>query len=301
MSNNQMLQKSAKGLAETLNIPGTPQELIQTLKSTAFSGNRAVENISDEQLTALIIVANQYGLNPLTKELFAFPDQNKGIIPIVSVDGWSRIINNHDDMDGMECEYSDETISLDSHTQNMPAYCKCTIWRKSQGHPTVVTEYLDEVYRPPFKGRQGGDVVGPWQKHTRRMLRHKAFIQCARLAFGFSGIYDQWEGEQIAEGQDARDGAGEYQPAELAVYPAEKFDTNFPAWRDLIMSGNKTAEQVIAAVSTGYALTDEQRQRIMDAGMGDDGEIIEGELSEDAPSEPGPAPEPTPGMDDPPF
>ena len=31
------------------------------------------------------------------------------------------------------------------------------------------------------------------------MLRHKAMIQCARLAFGFAGIYDQDEAERIAE------------------------------------------------------------------------------------------------------
>ncbi|MCO2532685.1 phage recombination protein Bet, partial [Pseudomonas aeruginosa] len=32
-----------------------------------------------------------------------------------------------------------------------------------------------------------------------RMLRHKAMIQCARLAFGFAGIYDQDEAERIVE------------------------------------------------------------------------------------------------------
>ena len=41
--------------------------------------------------------------------------------------------------------------------------------------------------------------VAPWKSHPRRMLRHKAMIQCARLAFGFAGIYDQDEAERIAE------------------------------------------------------------------------------------------------------
>jgi len=31
-------------------------------------------------------------------------------------------------------------------------------------------------------------------------LRHKTMIQCARLAFGFAGIYDQDEAERIIEG-----------------------------------------------------------------------------------------------------
>jgi hypothetical protein len=37
-------------------------------------------------------------------------------------------------------------------------------------------------------------------------LRHKATIQCARLAFGFVGIHDQDEAERIAEsGQPVKD------------------------------------------------------------------------------------------------
>lgn len=34
------------------------------------------------------------------------------------------------------------------------------------------------------------------------MLRHKAMIQAARYAFGFSGIYDEDEGSKIAEMRD---------------------------------------------------------------------------------------------------
>ncbi|WP_414836262.1 recombinase RecT, partial [Escherichia coli] len=41
--------------------------------------------------------------------------------------------------------------------------------------------------------------TGPWQSHPKRMLRHKAMIQCARLAFGFAGIYDKDEAERIVE------------------------------------------------------------------------------------------------------
>ena len=43
--------------------------------------------------------------------------------------------------------------------------------------------------------------IGPWKTHPKRMLRHKAMIQCARLAFGFTGIYDQDEADRIAESQ----------------------------------------------------------------------------------------------------
>ncbi len=69
---------------------------MNTLKNTAFKGG----NVTDEQFTALLIVANQYGLNPWTKEIYAFPDKG-GIVPVVGVDGWARIINEHPQFDGM--------------------------------------------------------------------------------------------------------------------------------------------------------------------------------------------------------
>ena len=66
-----------------------PGKMISTLKATAFKGS-----VSDEQMMALLVVAEQYSLNPWTKEIFAFPDRNAGIVPVVGVDGWSRIIRS---------------------------------------------------------------------------------------------------------------------------------------------------------------------------------------------------------------
>lgn len=40
------------------------------------------------------------------------------------------------------------------------------------------------------------------------MLRHKTLIQCARLAFGFAGIFDQDEAERVIEGTTAEVHAG---------------------------------------------------------------------------------------------
>jgi hypothetical protein len=72
--------------------------------------------------------------------------------------------------------------------------CTCRIYRKDRSHPTVVTEYLTECRRD----------TGPWKSHPRRMLRHKAMIQAARLAFGYGGIYDQDEAERIVDMGEAQ-------------------------------------------------------------------------------------------------
>jgi len=149
-------------------------KMLSTLKATAFKSGSGVSN---EQMMALLIVAEQHGLNPWTKEIYAFPDRQNGIVPVVGVDGWARIINSHEQFDGMDFQQDDES-------------CACTIYRKDRAHPIRVTEWMAECRR---------ENVGPWKSHPKRMLRHKAMIQCARLAFGFTGIYDQDEAERIVQ------------------------------------------------------------------------------------------------------
>jgi phage recombination protein Bet len=166
------------------------------LKAAAFKVKNNV--VSDEQLVALLIVADQYNLNPFTREIFAYPDKQNGIVPVVSVDGWSRIVNSHIAFDGVEYRYSDATVQLKDGSKLAHEWIECVTHRKDRTRPHVVREYFDEVYRPPTT------FASPWQSHTKRMHRHKAFIQCCRIAFGFAGIYDQDEAERIIEGQSQR-------------------------------------------------------------------------------------------------
>ena len=190
-----------KTFADKFNFPDE-QKLIDTLKATAFKLKEGV--VTDEQMFALLVVADQYGLNPFTKEIFAYPDKQNGIVPVVSVDGWSRIINQHQDMDGLEFVYEDNWVTDLPGAKPCPASIECVIYRKGRTHPVRIKEFLDETYRAPFNGTKNNQpftINGPWQSHTKRMLRHKALIQCSRIAFGFTGIYDQDEAERIIEGQ----------------------------------------------------------------------------------------------------
>ena len=145
-----------------------PAKLLETLKNTAFKG------ASNDEMMALVIVSNEYGLNPLTKEIYAFPAKGGGIVPVVSIDGWLNIMNNHPQFDGIDYEWLHEGEKLIA--------CTSIIHRKDRTHPTRVTEYLSECRRS----------TDPW-KMEHRMLRHKATIQGARVAFGFSGITDEDE------------------------------------------------------------------------------------------------------------
>ena len=224
-------------LAATLDM-GDGAGLIETLKATAFKGQ-----VSDAQMTALMVVANQYALNPWTKEIYAFPDKNNGIVPVVGVDGWSRIINSHPQFDGIEFEQDDQS-------------CTCVIFRKDRNRPIKVTEWMAECKRG----------TGPWQSHPKRMLRHKAMIQCARLAFGYGGIYDQDEAERIVEAQPM----GQRQPVDmgqaevvLPEWPADKWAQRLPQILDGIAQG-KTIENALAWLGSKGKVTPEQEKELRD-------------------------------------
>lgn len=211
-------------LATQFNM-GDGTDLASTLKQTCFKSGTQV---TDAQMTALLVVASQYGLNPFTKEIFAFPDKG-GIVPVVGVDGWARIINTHAQFDGLEFEQDADS-------------CTCIIHRKDRGHPTRVTEYMVECKRE----------AGPWKSHPYRMLRHKALIQCARLAFGFVGIFDQDEAERIVESEpgsiktarNPQAAAAQNAPDELQGFE----DQHLQGLRDAAMNGTQALEAAFSAI-----------------------------------------------------
>ena len=64
-----------------------PARLLETLKATLMP------KATNEEMLSFVVVANQYGLNPFTREIYAFPARNGGIQPVVSVDGWIKMMN----------------------------------------------------------------------------------------------------------------------------------------------------------------------------------------------------------------
>ena len=253
-------------LAKRLDM-GDGSGLTETLKLTCFR-QRGNDIVTDAQMEALLIVAEMYRLNPFTKELFAFSDKG-AIVPVVSVDGWSRIINENPAMNGMEFRYSDQVVTM-PRGKPCPEWCEVVIYRRDRERPTVVREYLDEVYQMP-RGKDGG-YDGPWQTHTKRFLRHKTLIQGARLAFGFAGIYDEDEARRIIDAGTIDSATGEITPTKPAAsdaqaYPDDAFKENIgTVWKQRVAAGMKP-EAVIAAVNKvnqKTPLTEAQKQAIRD-------------------------------------
>ncbi len=211
-----VVQSLVTKLSLRLGIDAEPIVTINILKSTAFKVKDKV--VSDEQLAALLIVADQYGLNPWTKEIYAFPDKSGGIVPVVGVDGWSRIINEKPQLNGIEFNYSKETKQ--KNNKNVHEWIECIIHRKDREKPTIIREYFDEVYREL-------SYENAWKSHPNRFHRHKTLIQCARVAFGFAGIYDEDEAERIAGIKDITPPKTENEFMPIAMPKDEAIDAEF--------------------------------------------------------------------------
>lgn len=194
---------------------------LATLTATVFS-----KGMSREEQAAFLIVADQYHLNPVTREIYSMPKKGGGIIPVVSIDGWVRMCNEHPQFDGLEFE--------DHHDGDVLISTTCRIFRKDRTHPIAVTEYFTECYRD----------TDPW-KMKHRMLRHKSLIQCARYAFGFAGIYDQDEAERFAATEADRQQSAPQRraPAPQSSAPMIEHHPEAPARVDVEQDNTRQPEQ----------------------------------------------------------
>ena len=125
-------------------------------------------------------VCSKYALNPLVKECAAFVSGGK-LQVIVMIDGWYKMVNRQDAFDGVEFE---DSFSEDGKISSIT----CKMYVKNRSRPVCVTEYLSECSDPKSS---------VWKRWPARMLRHKAYIQAARIAFGISEIIDDDEASRI--------------------------------------------------------------------------------------------------------
>ena len=161
----------------------SPESFVQALTRTSLS---SLVMWSQLDLETLLLAAERHGLNPLGREVFLLREGDsldEPAVLVVGVDGWSRVLNAHKKFAGMQFRESEELLD------GVPAWIECTLHRWDRRVPTSVREYLSEV--------RGTSLA--WLTHPRRMLRHKALVQCARLAFGLVGVHDHDEAQRILD------------------------------------------------------------------------------------------------------
>lgn len=172
------------------------EEVVDVIKGMIISSkNQHGAIATNAEMAVVSSVCAKYDLNPLVSECAAFVSGGK-LSVVVMIQGWYRIVNRQPDFDGVEFE-----DKLDSNGGIIAT--TCVMYLKNRSRPVRVTEYLSECRQ------ERSDV---WKKYPFRMLRHKAYIQCAKMAFGISEVIDDDEASRIAANS----------PREKDITPAAK-------------------------------------------------------------------------------
>ncbi len=163
------------------NTGASEEDITDVLRGMIVSAkNQHGAQATNAELAVVTGVCSKYGLNPLVKECAAFISGGK-LSVVVMIDGWYRIVNRQPDFDGVEFE-----DNLDSNGNIVSITCKMFI--KNRSRPVCATEYMSECV----------DLKSSvWKRWPNRMLRHKAYIQAARIAFGISEVIDDDEQNRI--------------------------------------------------------------------------------------------------------
>ena len=119
------------------------------------------------QLSFLHLI-KKYDLDPFADELSIIKNTDGSGQVLISVDGWFKIINQQHQFAGLSLRESTQ------EKNGIPLWMECSIYRHDRILPTVIKEYFEEVKSEHIT----------WISMPRRMLRHRAIQQCARLAFG---------------------------------------------------------------------------------------------------------------------
>lgn len=124
--------------------------------------------VSQSIQLSLLHIITRSGLDPFLEEVVFSQYAPNHWEAAITVNGWSTLLNRSHVFSGMTFVQGPEDEQL------IPDWMECSIYRSDRLLPTTVREYFCEVKAP----------TEAWQKLPRRMLRHKVFSQCARLAFG---------------------------------------------------------------------------------------------------------------------
>jgi hypothetical protein len=159
---DRLIQKELRLCSEKLGLDNEEMQAWITLQTGAPA----------KSILHALRTARQYALDPLQEEVL-ITKYDKGWQVSVSADGWMKIINGHPVFTGLTFTQSPE------ENEGLPLWMECTIHRSDRAIPIAVREYMNEM-------RTESEV---WRKMPRRMLRHRALQQCAKIAFGI-GLRD---------------------------------------------------------------------------------------------------------------
>jgi phage recombination protein Bet len=175
------------------------------------------------------------------------------------------------------------TERLGNRDVTFPEWCKVTAYRQlPSGHVAEFTavEFWIENYAVKGGKDQDQSPNAMWSKRVRGQLAKCAQAQALRMAFpeatGAGPTAEEMEGKSIIEGDATVVTKREDRRVDLPFYSEADFANNLPKWWEVIDSGKKTADELIAMLQTKARFTAEQLEEIRtppeeeDEGSGED-------------------------------
>jgi hypothetical protein len=149
------------------------ESFVQQLISCAFA---QVKFWQQSDVERLFWLADRLGLDPLERDLIAIEQRDPdpfaaSVAFMITLDGWVKLLHRHPRFRGLSFEEGPN----DEH--GLPLWQSCSLYWEGFACPLLVREWACE-HRSLHES---------WLNHPRRMLRHKALTQCARLALGVGG------------------------------------------------------------------------------------------------------------------
>lgn len=159
--------------------------MLETLKAQCFKG-KTPDQVSDAQLAAFVSTANVLQVNPLLPGmLYAYPERNGGITPILGPDGVFKKLDEmigSGKLTGFECE-------VFMGADGKPERAEATIYRGETQKPAKYTAYFSEWVVPSNPN---------WASRPRHMIWTRAIKQAARqVIHGLPMDSDEYEISQM--------------------------------------------------------------------------------------------------------
>lgn len=251
-------------------------EAIRTaLKTSLYPG------ASDESIEMVLAYCQASGLDPLTKPVHIVP-MNVKVPGTRDQYEWRDVV-----LPGIELyrtkahrtgEYAgqDEAefgptreAKLGGTDVTFPEWCKVTVYRLTGGQrvPYSAKVYWLESYSTAGRNTDAPNAM--WRKRPFGQLEKCAEALALRKAFpeaiGAQPTAEEMEGKSLVIESTATPVQAGQQAAiahELPPYPESEFAKNLPKWWDLISSGRKSADELIAMLQSKARFTDDQLEQI---------------------------------------
>lgn len=149
------------------------------------------QGATDEHFAGLLMVAREFGLNPILRHLYLMPTK-RGVSVVMGVDGYlvflrraekDGLVVRHDCLEGW---FLDPRFPPEQNKTRRG--CKALLWFDGEPQPREHVEWFDECQRD----------TDPWKQMPSRMIRHKAMSQAVRRWLGLY-VMDTDEAARISD------------------------------------------------------------------------------------------------------